>query len=312
MDNLTHGLIGLTAAHLLGHSFAWSDPAVISLLAGSQAPDFDIFTILRGKLAYIKAHRSFSHSLLGSFLWAGLISGLVAIIWQDFQWLWFFWALLGTWTHIGIDFFNTHGASLAWPIQKDRKSYALLHVFDPILLALFALTYTFNLPSFSQGLAELLLLLGYMTFRFFQKQQIRKFLKIEVNPCNTQKVFIMPSLSSVGTWDFILETKETYLLGHFDPRTKSKQYLHSLTKIGVNPLLKPINETPLGQFFQNYTPFIHWAIEPHDEGFTVYLYDLRYFQDNQFIHQGTFCFDEQEILCQTYLTSYGNQIHLPY
>lgn len=312
MDNLTHGLIGLTAAHLLGHSFAWSDPAVMCLLAGSQAPDFDIFAVLRGKLAYIKAHRSFSHSLVGSFLWAGLISGLVAILWQDFQWIWFCWALLGTWSHIGIDFFNTHGASLAWPLQKERKSYALLHVFDPILLTLLALTYTFNLLPFSQGLAELLLLLAYMTFRFFQKQQIKCFLKTEVNSHHIQQVFIMPSLSSVGTWDFILETKESYLLGHFDPRTNSKQYLHSLIKIDVIPLLNPVIKTPLGQFFQNYTPFMYWAIEPNNEGLTVYLYDLRYFQDNQFIHQGTFCFDEEENLCQTYLTSYGNQIYLPY
>ena len=62
MDNVTHSLTGLALARAGLDRF--SPRATLLLLLSANAPDCDIVALARGQLAYLEAHRGYTHSLL--------------------------------------------------------------------------------------------------------------------------------------------------------------------------------------------------------------------------------------------------------
>src|SRR3954451_5114291 len=62
MDNVTHSLTGLALAHAGLDRFC--PRATLLLLLSANAPDCDIVALARGQLAYLEAHRGYTHSLL--------------------------------------------------------------------------------------------------------------------------------------------------------------------------------------------------------------------------------------------------------
>ena len=62
MDNVTHTLTGLALARAGLNRF--SVHATALLIISANAPDIDIVAALKGPLAYLEAHRGYTHCLL--------------------------------------------------------------------------------------------------------------------------------------------------------------------------------------------------------------------------------------------------------
>jgi inner membrane protein len=76
VDNLTHSLVGYTLART---GVGRSTPApALTLVLASNIPDADIVTLLTGGgVAYLDAHRGFTHGPLGCVLLAGVVAAAI-------------------------------------------------------------------------------------------------------------------------------------------------------------------------------------------------------------------------------------------
>jgi inner membrane protein len=115
------GGIGYTALSGSGHEIAG-----IGFMAGSVFPDMDVALMAFGKRAYLKSHQGPTHSLILSPLFALLIAYLLTIPF-GFTWIVVSATLMGIWLHSLLDYMNTYGVCLLWPLNK--KKYSLDAVF---------------------------------------------------------------------------------------------------------------------------------------------------------------------------------------
>lgn len=313
MDTLTHTVLGLAVAGLSGQSFSLHDPIYIASFLGAQAPDFDILAQLNGRFSYLRQHRAFSHSLPGIIMWSFLISiGMACYMPESAFFSVFFWAMAGGISHIIIDYFNTHGAALLWPIKKTRQSMQLLNVFDPFLLSLSCLLYAFDLTVKATSFATFSLIAVYIATRLFWRSRAKTSLKRYFTNCQIKRVLIMPSLQSIFFWDFILETPAHYLVGRMSfmyPLPKIKIHL---PKSGLSEMIDFAKKTPLGSYFSTSSPFIYFEECKNDDSTKIRMYDLRYLLKTEFVHSATVLFDDNNKPYDSYMVSEGKKIPVPF
>jgi inner membrane protein len=312
MDNLSHAFIGIAIAALSGHQLSIHDPLYIAAILGAQAPDFDIITHLKGNFAYMKSHRAFSHSLPGLVMWSSLIAIIMAILGMPDWTTNLLWSLAGGLSHIFLDYFNTHGASLLWPFNKERQTNHLLNVIDPLLLLLFSIPYFFILTPWQLGVVTLSTLSLYLLLRIFMRYSIKNRLVTAFAVKKIMRLAVMPSLKHILIWDFVIELADVYLVGqchfiHAELVIKSKLLKQDHPEVDAR-----VQATPLGEFFTSFTPFLYLDVEKQADGFSlVTLYDLRYFLNENFVHGAMIHFDGNQIALDSYLLTSGRAIKLP-
>lgn len=309
MDTLTHALIGVAVAGLSGHQPSVADPVYIATVLGAQAPDFDIIAQVGGNMAYLKQHRAFSHSLPGIGLWSAAIAGLVHLFMPQApagQLL--FWAFAGGLSHTLIDYFNTHGTAILWPLRRERKSFPLLNVFDPCLLTLLLSLYLYRLPIHQLAVASITAIVLYIMFRYGLKVRATHWLKKRFALKGVQRIWVMPCLNRLFFWDFVVETANRHLngrLGTFFPVLEIKA---DLPRQELTPLAGEALKTSLGEFFTSFTPFIYCEEKPDEATRQVNLYDLRYYGERRFLHSATIIFNEDNLPCESYMHTLGRTV----
>jgi len=313
MDSLSHVLIGIAVAGLSGHQLSFYDPIYVATVLGAQAPDFDIIAQLRGNFSYLRQHRAFSHSIPGLAIWSLLIGVILHFFMAQTNLLSLFgWAFAGGLSHIIIDYFNTHGAAILWPFRKERKSLCLLNVVDPILLVLMMSLYPLNLTIIQQSLGTLCIITAYIFLRIILRNRARIQLK---NLFRNQKIIhlsVMPSLKRILFWDFVLETEDHHLVGQLGALYPVLEINATLPKQKIiSPFTIQAQKTPLGDFFTNFTPFIYFEEQQHNNSLSVNIYDLRYILNKKFLHHATIIFDSNELPTASYMHSYGRTMKIP-
>ena len=313
MDSLSHALIGLAVAGLSGHPLSLSDPIYWATLLGAQAPDFDIVAQLKGKFSYLRQHRSFSHSIPGLAVWSVLISQILHFFMPQTTLLsLFLWALAGGFSHIIVDYFNTHGAAICWPFCRERKSLCLLNVVDPILLVLMISLYFLNLTMTELSLDTFGIIIVYIVLRFILREKATKQLKKLFNGQPITQLLVMPSLQRILFWDFILETEDRHTIGQLGALYPVLQINATLPKQRtMSSVTIQAQKTPLGDLFTNFTPFIYFEEEQNTNSLSVNMYDLRYILNKQFLHHGTIIFDDNKLPTASYMHSYGRTMKIP-
>ncbi len=109
MDNVTHSLTGLALARAGLDRF--SPRATLLLLLSANAPDCDIVALARGQLAYLEAHRGYTHSLLLLPVLALVCVVVTAAVYREkLPWAraWVL-CLIGLSSHLLLDWTNTYG-----------------------------------------------------------------------------------------------------------------------------------------------------------------------------------------------------------
>ena len=135
MDILHHSAIGL-----IGFNIAvTNDQTMMGLffLIGNVFPDLDAFLVLFGRSFYLKNHQGFSHSLLFAPLYALLIV-LLLFPFLPFAWGNFLAVLLGLMVHSFLDYLNSYGIMLLYPLSKKRYALDAIFFVDVVLLILTA------------------------------------------------------------------------------------------------------------------------------------------------------------------------------
>ena len=143
MDNVTHSLAGLvlaeSAVRLRAHR-AGAEPsprfrliAALSSMIAANLPDADLlYTGIGGdRLTYMLHHRGYTHTVVMAILGAALMWVAATLVWrwrahlaptrEDAAWLAGL-LLVSTLSHLALDWTNSYGVHLFWPID-DRWRY---------------------------------------------------------------------------------------------------------------------------------------------------------------------------------------------
>lgn len=313
MDTLTHVVLGLAVAGLSNQPFSLHDGVYIASILGAQAPDFDILAQVHSRFSYLRQHRAFSHSLPGLMIWSFLITlGLYFFMPNVTLLPIFLWSFAGGLSHILIDYFNTHGVALLWPVKKTRQSTHLLNVFDPFLLVLLLIIYTFGQGGQKTSLAAFIAIGAYITMRAAWRSHAKRSLVQHFKHCQIKRVLIMPSLQSILYWDFILETPEHYLVGKINLFYSLPKIKIHLPKNGFSEIVDFAKGTPLGNYFSTSSPFIYFEELKNNDSTTIKMYDLRYLLKEEFVHSATVLFDDKNKPYDSYILSEGKKIRVPF
>ena len=190
MDILHHSAIGF-----IGFSVAVANDQTMAglfFLIGNVVPDLDALLVLFGRSFYLKNHQGFSHSLFLAPLFALLIL-TISLLFTPFSWVNFMALMLGFFTHSFLDYLNSYGIMLFYPLIKKR--YALDSVFF-IDATLLLLTATMLYFEYSIWLYFGLYLL-YIVFKILIHKVVVKQLKVD---------FAIPS--ALNPFDFYIYNKE--------------------------------------------------------------------------------------------------------
>lgn len=313
MDTLSHALVGIAVAGLSGHPFSVSDPLYLASIIGAQAPDFDIIAQLRGNFSYLRQHRAFSHSIPGLIMWSGLIAAGFFIGMPEvslFQV--FLWSFLGGLSHICIDFFNAHGAAVLFPFSRERKSFSLLNVFDPLLLVIMLTVFMQGLTPRETSLLFFATTGLYTLLRYLLKLKAILVLR-QYFTNGIIRILVMPSLKSVVYWDFVIETQNNYFIGQIGILQPALTLHTEFQKQILSPALEGAQKTVLGEFFSSFTPFSYFTEyqDTDQQAKLVRIYDLRYFFNQSFLHTATIIYGHDEQPCDSYIQTYGRKIKIP-
>ena len=186
MDILHHSAIGL-----IGFNVAiTNDQTMMGLffLIGNVFPDLDALLVLVGRSFYLKNHQGFSHSLLFAPLYALLIV-LLLLPFIPFAWSNFLALILGLMVHSFLDYLNSYGIMLLYPISKKRYSLDAIFFVDFLLLLLTATMLYFE---FSIWIYMLLYLL-YIVLKIVMQRVVLKRLNAD---------FVIPS--AINPFEFYI------------------------------------------------------------------------------------------------------------
>jgi len=137
VDPVTHVASGLLLSQLIpSPSRAWAALAGVIL---SLLPDLDYFLGVSDRLAYIRYHRAFTHSLLAVPLWALLGAGVGRVIGGP---RWFqpllLLGLAALSAHLLLDLATSYGTQLFSPFSRRKFTLDLVFIIDPYITCILA------------------------------------------------------------------------------------------------------------------------------------------------------------------------------
>lgn len=132
MDPVTHVASGLLLSQLLPAPSRWW--AALAGVIFSVLPDLDYFLGVSDRLAYIRYHRAFTHSLLALPLWALLGAGAGRLLGGP---RWFqpllLLGLAAVAAHLLLDLGTSYGTQLFSPFSRRKFTLDLVFIIDPYL-----------------------------------------------------------------------------------------------------------------------------------------------------------------------------------
>lgn len=292
MDPITHALVGAGIAGLSGGEMSITNPVVLAAMIGAVAPDLDIVYQVKGDMAYLKTHRGFSHSIPGLILLSGLIAGGLGLVMPEAGFAQMFgWALAGALSHSLLDILNSYGAQIFAPFNKKRVTCNLLMITDPVLILLFMSI--FFLPGNVQvnTIMAIAGFGGYLLFRLALRKRAERYLANKYAISKIKRLAVMPSMASLWTWDFVVETERKCLVGQINSFSFGINIRRKLAKFKKVDLTEAALESKLGKLFKEFTPHFHLVINQVNDKYVVDFLDLRYLLKKDFLHTGTAVFD---------------------
>ena len=297
MDNLSHSLTGLALSHAGLNRFC--PHATTLLLLSANAPDIDILATSRGGLAYLEAHRGYTHCLLFLPLVAALpVLVTAAILRKRLPWLqaWIV-CCIGVASHLVMDWTNSFGVRLLLPFSSRWFHLDLNSLYDGWILAVLAFAAVWPLfarlvsdeigarSAAGRGVAVFALAFfvlfdcGRAALHARAIAQLNSRLYENALPVQTAA---LPDAFSPFRWTGIVETSHDYrvmevdALGQLDVEKDSTWYKPAMT-----PTFENAKATEPFRYFLYFARFPVWSIKPvfmrdGTEGKRVELTDLRF------------------------------------
>ncbi|MCX7747414.1 MAG: metal-dependent hydrolase [Clostridia bacterium] len=301
MDPITHAVIGITVAKATGHELQVSDAQTMALIVGAVFPDIDILFQKWGDGVYLKNHRGITHSLVGLAASSVFLAFVLGMAYPGSHWFTLFlWTFVGCLTHSFFDIFNSYGAKLLWPFIKSRFTFGLLIVFDPVFIG------TLLGYILSNGSWKYFYLYAFLTY-ILLRLLTRLWVVIQLNRVFGsiyRRISVYPSLSGFFRWHFVLEGEDINLIGEKNIMTGSIKVVRKLYKLQED-LLDKVLESPVGEFFAEFTPLVHVDFEDIEGGKRYTFIDMRYYIRNNFLHHAILEVDENDLIIKASFNPYS-------
>ncbi len=322
MDPLTHGMIGLALSTFSGQSVSISNPIALGCAIGAMIPDIDsVIRLYANDATYLKQHRGFSHSLPMLFVFSAVVATAVAFfakvpITQIFETIQFadlfrpdhfaaiwLWSFLGALSHTVFDMLNSYGAML---LRKKRK-LNLLTLYDPVI-AILGIGLIFQRQiNWEWNLVAVLLFSLYMLFR----HRFRKHAAVDLSTHSDfvgeiQHIAVLPALTAFYRWDFIVTTDAYTYVGKYNQWSKGVRVIERFDA-QCPQHRETFDQTALGEYFNDFSPYLHVVHAQEGNAVTMRVIDLRYYVRNRFLHQATLVVDKRSgKIHQSVLHPYGH------
>lgn len=298
MESISHAIIGIAVAAVSGQPAEWSNPIYVGAVLGAIAPDLDIVFQAFGDMVYLRHHRGFSHSIPGVAIIAGVITTVLAYFMDNTNWMQvLFWTFLGGMSHTLFDILNSYGAQIFAPWSKKRLTLNLLQIFDPVVVVL-ALGASLSTHAAQGGLSPQLYWLAigaYLVVRLLMRKglsrSLHRYFRVDEGPI--QGIVLLPALTGITTWDFLIETDQEYLVGQAVMSRSTIKINRHLAKSQYDGIVQAALESKLGKLFQELTPYWHVSYCLEEGKHIVKFLDLRYRMKNDFMHTGTLVMDKE-------------------
>ncbi|MCX8128681.1 MAG: metal-dependent hydrolase [Clostridia bacterium] len=301
MDPVTHAVLGLSLSKFSGNGIDLSNPVVAGIVIGSVFPDIDIVLQKWGDYVYLKNHRGITHSVLGTLIASVVIAFALGGIYGSVNVFGIFiCTFAGCMSHTLIDILNSYGAKLMWPFSNKKFSLSLLIIFDPVMFVLLLL-YVFSNGSWQN--TSILIMSIYMLLRILMRLAVRLELISKFGE-ECGKISILPSMTGLFRWHFIVETEEYNLIGEKNLLNKRITLIHRLKKI-QDVKLDRILLSPIGKFFLEFTPLYHIACEKAGDVRRYIFIDMRYCIKSRFLHHGILEVDERDRFVKSSFNPYS-------
>ena len=288
MDPITHAVVGVSIAVLCGEPIALSNPALLGCIAGAVIPDSDIIMQFKGSFSYLKSHRGFSHSIPMMFIYAIFITSAIVMLFDSTLWTKIIsFTLLGCFSHILLDITNSYGARIIAPFNQKRITFDLLLVYDPILIILSALIILPSTRAIIGPDVVFTIFMIYLSARFAMKARAESIIRSTIGEnINIKSIRILPSMTNLIRWHFIITTDTGKITGDVRIFPQKIRVLNELTNINDDLLILASN-TPMAEFFSEFTSEYHINCEEVEDGYVFRFVDLRYYIAKEFVHNAT-------------------------
>lgn len=281
MDTATHFAMGFGLAGL-----AHLDPAVsaspelaqavmLGTVIGSQAPDLDGLTRLRGSASYIRNHRGMSHSIPAIFVWTLAAFAFVQAVLPQAEWLHLLaWVFLAVFLHVFVDLFNSYGTQGLAPFSRKWIALNTIFIFDPVIFGMHILGFMAWLAGGHPGLVFLIVYLAlavYYYVRFRAHQRAVSTIKEAVGMAGEYTV--LPTFFW-NQWTFLVKTETHWYVG--EAYGQEIHIVDTFTRKPADKLVQLAMEDPKVQSFLYFSSYTHVETKQHDFGYEVRWIDLRY------------------------------------
>lgn len=315
MDNLTHSLVGIVMARAGLNRLA---PAALPLaVVAANAPDLDIVAAAWGQIAYLEAHRGWSHSIVA----APFIALALLPIWYLLarrrnaigprQWGGaYLVALAGTLSNPLLDLPNVYGTRFLLPFRPDWLHFDFVYIIDLWIWALLLVAVLAPLlsrlvsseigarskPGRAGAIFTLVLLAAFLGVRYQLHATSIDLLTARIYGGETPKrVYSLPAAAAPWKWRGVVETASAWrvveldLLREFD--ADSARVFYKPANLGRFAALRA---TRTGRVFLDFCQVPLWRVVPvsnPEGGLRVTIHDLRFGLPEDGMFSATFVFD---------------------
>jgi len=304
MDNITHTLLGAALSRAgLNQKMRH---ATVTLMIAANLPDVDVVTGAWGSLAYLKYHRGITHSMVGVTALGLILAGIVFLL-ERRSWsnhggdgsppsflLISLVSLVGTWSHLLLDFTNSYGVRPFMPFSDRWVAWDIEFIIDPIILGL--LICGLVLPSLFRLISEevgskgkatgrgaaitVLVLIGllWLVRDINHRSAIAKLSAFTFRGEDPAVIYAFPRPANPFLWNSIVETEQAYFT--LDVGLNFSALDLNRAKVFYKPedseALKAARETNAAKVFLNFARIPIYSITKRGEDTLVTIHDLRF------------------------------------
>jgi inner membrane protein len=299
MDNLTHTLTAVAISQTgLNRKTRF---ATLTLILAANAPDIDMLAGLKNSATYLKYHRGITHSLVGVTVIAIVLWGLMCWLGKRGRpnlplrkgWL-LLAALLGTGSHLLLDFTNAYGVRPFLPFSARWYAWDIMFIIDPLLLALLilglAVPWLLRLVSEEVGARRARLAPGAIFclcamaalwgLRDFAHRRALSILDSHIySEENPERLSAFPVSVDPFTWTGVAETATAIHIVRVNAleANSEPEEIRTFDKPSPSPAIEAAMKTWTGKVFMDFARFPWAQADENEGGYLVSLCDLRFF-----------------------------------
>lgn len=286
MDPITHGLSGAILSRT-GFYQRFGRFATIILIIAALIPDIDHFSLrLAGPLAYLKYHRGFTHSIMGSFVIAAVMAGIACSIKQVREKMGYGIAfgisLLGIYTHIFLDLITSYGTQIFFPFNTKRYSLDLVFIIDLYFTAI--LLVPLIVIRFKKERAKIIALsslagiIAYLGFAYIERSSIIEKVKADNNRLGIKstRVEAIPLPLSPFRWSVFTEDKVRYYQTNVDALNGRSATEVFNKKTDESDIVKMVENLDIVKTYLWFAKFPVVSVKEEGSGYLIEYFDLRF------------------------------------